>query len=379
MRVMMTALVPSHLMLMVPCAWALRAAGHDVVVVGMADVVETAKTAGLSTLQIGEGGGFSAHVQRPAPRPEKPAGRTAGPWDAMAKLWRQLIDNANHEFVAFAKVWRPDVILCEMDFNGLITGGLLDIPTVTHRLGLDKLSTLVHNEATRQLREDCELLGLPDGLPAPTMIVDSCPPKLQFPELPSATHIRYVPYNGVGEVPDWEAKRGLRIAVSLGMLGAQTIPQEWTAGLIDAIGRAVAGLGEVEVILPLRGRAEFDSLPSMVRLVDPVPMNLYVDTCDLVVHHGGAGTALTACAYGVPQLLLPQQHPAPIGCAERIEQNGLGLSLPFGTTTEDPEALSVAIRALLDEPQYRQNTGEMAAEMTALPTPGDLVTIMESL
>ncbi|SDW71235.1 glycosyltransferase/glycosyltransferase [Amycolatopsis xylanica] len=393
MRVMFTAFVPSHFTMMVPLAWALRAAGHEVVVAGMGDIVAAAQAAGLSTHRIGTDGGFSSHVKPghmaadgagEAP-PEVPltAHELAArrPWAQMSRLWPMLVTDLNHLFVDFARGWGADLVVCETDHNGLIAGGVLGVPVVYHRWGPDMLGPLIFEHASVALAEVCGGLGL-GGLPVPDLVVDSCPPGLRFSGLPVAESVRFVPFNGVGEVPLWFGeRRGPRVVVALGLLGGQTLLPEFVRGVVEGVSAAVAGVGGVEVVLPLGvGAVEgLGVLPRCFRVVEPTPLNLFVGECDLVINHGGAGTALTACAYGIPQLVLPQPHAAPVGCAERVVETGVGLSVPYDTVVEDPSSLVAPIRALLEDPRYRENAAAMAAEMATLPGPDELVPTLEAL
>ncbi|MEU8551431.1 glycosyltransferase [Streptomyces roseoverticillatus] len=392
MRVLITAYIPSHFMQIVPLGWALRASGHQVVVAGMADVVAAAGAAGLPAVRIGTDGGFSAHVKpghmaKDAVPAEYLTARQLAdrrPWDQMGHWWRLLVQDTNHLFTEFAEQWRPDLVVSEMDYNGLITGGLLGVPTVFHRWGPDLLAPLIHHHATGALHDICVDRGLPGGFPAPDLTLDPCPPSLQFEGLPAATHFRYAPYNGVGTVPEWApatAKRGPRIAVSLGMLGAQTMHEDWSRSLIGTIGAAVAGFEDAEVILPLGTDAadRLGALPPSFRLVDPAPLNLFMDTCDLVIHHGGAGTCLTAASFGVPQLVLAQQHPAYVGCAEQIAGTGAGIALHHDSVTTDPSGVGTAVEALLRDRRYRDSANDLAVGMAGLPSVNDMVGPLEEL
>src|SRR5690606_29118178 len=77
--------------------------------------------------------------------------------------------------------------------------------------------------------------------------------------------------------------------------------------LFQVVARAARDV-DAEVVLTVTPavRAHLPELPSVVRVVESLPINALVETCDLVVHHGGSGTGLAAAAAGVPQLVLPQ-------------------------------------------------------------------------
>jgi UDP:flavonoid glycosyltransferase YjiC (YdhE family) len=113
-------------------------------------------------------------------------------------------------------------------------------------------------------------------------------------------------------------------------------------------------------------------------VVDPAPLHLFLDGCAAVVHHGGSGTALTAIAHGLPQLVLPQFNPALAMCGERVAATGVGLNLS-ADTRPGPTAVITALRTLLDDPGPRTRTAAVRRDMAGQPTPADLVPHLESL
>ncbi|MFE9117175.1 glycosyltransferase [Streptomyces sp. NPDC007172] len=66
---------------------------------------------------------------------------------------------------------------------------------------------------------------------------------------------------------------------------------------------------DVEVVATLNAE-QLDALgptPPNVRAVDFVPLNQLLPSCAAIIHHGGAGTFLTALAHGVPQVVVPSR------------------------------------------------------------------------
>jgi glycosyltransferase len=114
-------------------------------------------------------------------------------------------------------------------------------------------------------------------------------------------------------------------------------------------------------------------LPAQVRVVDPTPLHLFMDTCDAVVHHGGAGTTLTATAAGVPQMVLPQIADA-FAAGERLQSLGAGRHLDQLADQDDPGTLRDALDALLSEPGYRKAAQELGREMATMPSPQQVAT-----
>lgn len=92
--------------------------------------------------------------------------------------------------------------------------------------------------------------------------------------------------------------------------------------------------------------------------------------CDLVVSHGGAGTVLGACAFGRPQLVLPQ-------AADQF-RNARALSLAGAGRVLAPEAattdrIAAAVEQLLDDPAPRRAAEALAREIAAMPSAEDVV------
>lgn len=71
---------------------------------------------------------------------------------------------------------------------------------------------------------------------------------------------------------------------------------------------------------------------------------------DLVISHGGIGTALAAMAHGVPMLFLPLGRDQPVN-ARTIAAAGAGLVLP---SSASPGQIARAAEELLSNPSYRE-------------------------
>ncbi|WP_030668698.1 nucleotide disphospho-sugar-binding domain-containing protein [Streptomyces rimosus] len=385
MRVLMlNTPVPTHFTPLVPLAWALRAAGHEVVAAVQPDVVPAALSAGLHTVPIGDpyyvddllGGGLPAGKRlrevRERPGPEGLAGG--------ARVWMMHAKYLLPEHLAFARAYRPDLIVADMlEYTSLIIGGVLGVPVVHHRWGLDPISTGARDTARTTLHATCRRAGL-DGLPDPAVLLDPSPDELRLPGTAPGTPIRYVTYNGPGKLPEWlyEAKpAGLRrVVVSLGTstLELGGLP------MLGNVLRGLAGLPRTETLatVPAKYRDTLGDLPDGVRLIDPVPLQPLLGTCDAVVHHGGAGTMMTATSAGLPQLVLPQiMDQFPHGDA--LAAAGAGIVVADAAGQDDPAAAGAAVARLLDVPEYRLRAGKLAASMGSMPSPArvaeDLATL----
>ncbi|MBW5425254.1 DUF1205 domain-containing protein [Streptomyces sp. BG9H] len=390
---MLATPVPSHLTPLLPLVWALRGAGHQVLLGGQPDLEGVATAGGLSMAVLGteEQEVRKRLAVRAAGRPD--AGGAGGsrqepPWDSLAERWRGRLESVTGPALELARSWRPDLIVADpLEHASLLVGGVLDIPVVHHRWGVDSFSTRSFGRVRDALAEICARYGLADGLPAPTLVLDPCPPGLQDPDAAPGLPLRFVPSNGAGTVPAWAADRRAerRVCLSLGLRTLALEGPHVLTGILAALG----SLEGVETVATVeRQYREGLVVPPSVRLVDPAPISLFLDTCDAVVHHGGTGTGLTAIAAGLPQLVLPQT-PWTAEHGERIAATGAGLHLPDteapGTEGSGAEGqdgagrIADAVRRLLDEPEFGAGARRLGEEMARTPSPADVLPHLERL
>lgn len=375
--------VSTHFAGMIPLGWALRAAGHTVLVVGQPDITGVAQSAGLSTAVVGDYFDALEPLSANLPEGKRPIEVDRirvrdGHWDAVNKIWLIHCRYMVSRYLAFARDWRPDLIISDpLEFSALIVGGLLGVPTVSHRWGVDPSGNPGQEMARRTMGGLMSRLGLTE-VPRPALVIDPCPPSLQVPEAPPSQPERYIPFNGSGSLPDWalDRPRGRRVCVSFGRLTAALngIP------LFRTVIAAAAQLDDVETIVTLEPEYhdQLGDIPASVRVVNPVPINLFLGTCDAVVHHGGAGTTLTSCAFGLPQVVLPGVADMFV-VAQRVQANSAGLMLDEAETQNDPAAIRDALRAVLDDAAYRKGIEQVREEMAQMPTPAEVVAILEAL
>ncbi len=316
MRVMMLSTpYATHFTPMLPTAWALRAAGHEVVVAGQPDIVGSAHAAGLNTATLGDPFLGSEIMRSKLPdgvRVNQLIGRPDIEHGSPSPFWGTHARYLLPRYLEFARAWKPDLILSEqMEFAGLVVAGVLGIPAVKHRWGVDPLMAAAHAECARHLHGICVRLGL-TGLPDPALVLDPAPPVLQLPGVTPGHPVRFVPFNGTGTTPDWVRERTgtHRVCVCLGNFTLALNGVPLLRHLIEACG-ALAG---VEVIVPadIRYHEALGPAPDNVRIVGPTPFTAFFDTCDAVVHHGGANSAMTAAAFGPVSYTL---RPAAAGAA----------------------------------------------------------------
>jgi UDP:flavonoid glycosyltransferase YjiC (YdhE family) len=381
MKVLVTsAPVLSHLWDVVPLAWALRSAGHDVRVATLANIAADVRATGLPALTAGP-------VRDPAMLnrflPERGAGDRGGHVE-FARLAAVVSGLLAHDLSGVLDHFRPDLVLHEpADMAGPLIAQHLDVPAVHVSCGppFPVLWTGSRRRAAAGLRRR---LGRSAEVAPPALVIDVCPPTLQamVKHLPAPHQaMRFVPYNGPGAVPGWLAgpPAGPRVCIAMGTGWG------WNSLLLRArIARAIAGLGlgaEIIVPVPPEHAAPVAHLPG-VRVVDWLPLKLLLASgCDLVVHHGGPGTMLTALSYGVPQLttILEAHGAAP---EHRINSRLLvacGAGRALTQVAKPEQEIAEAVRLLLTDPSYRQSARVIAAEMAAQPSPAEVVGVLEDL
>jgi UDP:flavonoid glycosyltransferase YjiC (YdhE family) len=372
----------THFMPAVPLLWAARAAGHEVMFLGQPDVTGMAEAAGLPTVTTGalfDAGEFF-HALPAGKRPIEAgiAQVPPGGWQNVGMAWIYHAKYLLEPYLEFAREWKPDVVLTDpLDYSGLIVGGAVGAVTVHHRWGAELMTPAGLGLAKKLLRGRAARYGL-TAVPDPDVVLDPFPASWALPEVEPGMPIRPVPYNGGGELPEWlRAQPGrLRVCATFGMATVRLNGLSLVRHVVDAFD----GLDDVEAVITLDRASQelLGPVPEHVRLVEPVPIQGLVETSDLVVHHGGAGTVITTLMAGLPHLLLPQMMDQRARC-ERIAASGAAIQLDTAETQNDPATIRDALIELLDEPHYTNTAVNLREEADSLPSPGDITCMLEDL
>jgi UDP:flavonoid glycosyltransferase YjiC (YdhE family) len=396
---------PGHYYPMVPLGWALQAAGHDVRVVCAPSQTDAITRTGLTPVPVLDGMDMVFLT------------RLRYLWDAQAGNWpypfmplhpltgeevtdlrefdfdRYMSENTATTFgamvrsfdaaVKFAKAWQPDLVVHDpLAVEGALAAAALKVPAITHLWG----TAGSHEPASSGLAI------VPDypvgtfakwkvgalGPAAITHVIDPCPEQLA-PPIGEATRLpaRFVPYNGSGIAPAWvdQPSEKPRVCVVWGTsTSAMSGPKSF---LLPAIVEAVAGL-DVEVVVTATAEdlATLGDLPDGVRAAERCPLHVLLPTCAAVVHHGGAGCAMTALDAGVPQLALSFAIEQALN-GERIANTGAGAHLPGHLATVD--SIRAAVSDLLEKPSYAAAAADLRDSAHARPAPADLVAALVRL
>jgi UDP:flavonoid glycosyltransferase YjiC (YdhE family) len=205
--------------------------------------------------------------------------------------------------------------------------------------------------------------------------VDPCPTDLQITIGSRRLPVRYLPYNGPGQMRPLPSPRSRpRVCVTWGTTLSQLDPELFLAG---QVARAIGGRNvDVVVAVTAAQRLLLGPLPSRVHVVESMPLHLLLPTCDMVVSHGGAGTLLTALANGLPQLAIPRL-PDHVRHTARVVHAGAGMEIP--APAEDRAAISDVVHELLAAPAYRAAAVQLRSQMREQPSPAQLVGQLEQL
>ncbi|WP_129311581.1 nucleotide disphospho-sugar-binding domain-containing protein [Streptomyces sp. L2] len=378
MRVVMTSCPQyGHFFPLVPLGWALQAGGHEVRVAVPEQFTGAVAGSGLPAVAVG-GIVRTRDIMGVGDR-KLLADWLSDPRGMHINAIRTVSRFANfltEPIVDLCRAWRPDLIVhLTLEFAGPLAARVTGIPAVSLSPG-PVLPQEAFDAVDQELADLYERWG-PPGQPA--LQLDLWPPSLQAAHAPSSQAIRHIPYSGPGTVPTWlrRPSAGPRVGITLGSV----IPQTGGTDALSVVLSALEELGhDAVIVLPdEQARAAADGaygrLPpnAMVATVTSgpwLPFSYVAPTCDVVIHHGGAGTTLTCLAGGLPQLILPYMADQ-FTIAEQLARQGTAIALPPGTATKKHIAEELA--RLLTHPSHIKAAQRLRKEIQRQPSPSHIV------
>lgn len=365
MRVMIsTSPGIGHLFPTVSTAWALRAAGHDVVI-ATGGHHDFAANAGLQVVDTAPGVDFGAVFRNGMAEANGSDGPpTSQPTDRsfVGRLFATVSGKFVEGTVALARSWRPDLVLyTPLQAAGPLAARVVDVPAVLHTIGIGHTHDSTTAVVEEYFTDHYERYGVTPARPAATL--DVTPPGLRAAA--DTWAMRYVPFNGGAVLPDWirEPRDRPLVTVTLGSV----VPLMAGMGMLAPFLRA-AGDVPADIVVTTSGAdpSVFGTPPPNVRIAEWVPFNALFEASAAVVHHGGAGTTLTALNAGLPQLVVPQGADQ-FHNAEAVAKVGAGAAIQLGELDAD------RVTELLGDTPMRTAAETVSAEMAGQPTPADLV------
>ncbi|MFJ8150416.1 glycosyltransferase [Streptomyces sp. NPDC096094] len=372
-----------------PLATAARNAGHQVMLAAHEPWVETAEAIGLPTFC------FTVDPIRHFMRITNPGKGLRFPRElgdeemfgqgrGFAKMGLAGVES----LLDLAKDWTPDVVVgSSQSYAAMLLAAHLKVPYVRHIEYLGIPLTGIDPGAEEELRPEMERLGV-DGLLKPDLLLDSTPPSLRPVHDPAAQPMRWIPSNPQRRLERWMYTRPegrKRVVITSGFRSLMFRDPGWSMPLLV---KELDKLGAEALIASNPGAVERFGTELGDARVGWIPIDVTAATCDLAVHHGGATTATTLMANGVPQLVIPENPPEfppnyhREAIAKAITDFGAGKTLWPQAQEPDKapgEVIAAACRELLENPGYTERTRFIAKEISTLPTPSEIVPKLEAL
>jgi UDP:flavonoid glycosyltransferase YjiC (YdhE family) len=359
-----------HLYPLMPLALACAEAGHDVTVACAAPFLDRLPLPTVRSLPDLEGADAFAEASRRDPE--------AHGVDLVVRMFADVASEAVADtLLPLLADERPDLVVYEaMDIGAGVAADVLEIPAVGYAISLDTSGyALMHPPAIgyrsalwsdrgRTPPRDRTFLGRAILSPSPPSLLATTA-DLGVPQIP----VRPVAYaERLGGVPSWLAGRRERPRAYL-TLGTVSF------GAVEVLRRALDDLQTLDVdvlvtVGPEGDPAALGAVGERVHVERFVDQGAVLDLVDVVVHHGGTGTVLSAAAAGLPQLILPQGADQFANVDVMTRQGSVRGLLNHA---QRPGAIAEAVSALLADGPERAAARQLAAEIAAMPAPAEVV------
>jgi glycosyltransferase (activator-dependent family) len=402
---------------LVPLAWALRTAGHEVRVASQPLFADEITQAGLTAVPVGRDLGISRLLAAQGATPEALETARPGlpaPYDIVADpdnaVWEDTllgcldaVQNARFEtfaimsgLVEFVRHWQPDLIIWEpFTPAGAIAAKACGAAHARLLFGADVFGPARWHYLQLQAEQASEDRGDPladwlggyarkygaeftEDMTTGHFTIDQFPRSLQL-EADNVHYLRmqYIPYGGPAVVPKWlhTPPERPRVALTLG-----TTASEHFAGYTVSVQDILDALSDLDIevvgTIAESEQRKLRHIPDNARLVPYVPLLALAPTCAAAINHAGGGTLSTFARHAVPQLTLPYHFDEPI-LGRTLAEQGAGLHID--TTGVTGETVREGVLRLLEEPTFRAHAGKLRDEIHTLPTPNELVGDIEEL
>ena len=414
MRVLFVASAEKTIFLsMVPLAWALRTAGHEVRVASRPSFADTITQAGLTAVPVGRDADTARRTET-AEQIELARKGLHPPWDCVEDdefvQWDrrvqghvEVIDQCHHlenfpiiaSVVSFARYWQPDLVVWDpLAYAGALAAKACGAAHARILFGIDVFgATRDHflrlkaaQRPERRADPLADWLGayshkygfeFSEDMTTGHFTVDQLPASLQLATSQHVVRTRFIPYGGPASVPRWlwaEPDRP-RVALTLGTTATEYF-DGYTLDVQDIIDSVAEMDVELVATIAEAEQHKLKNVPDNVRLVSYVPLHALAPTCSAVINHAGFGTLSTFARHGVPQLTLPYHFDEPI-FARKYAAQGAGLQIHGGVPTG--QKIREGLGRLLTEPGFRERAAALQAEIQETPAPNEVVAQLEEL
>jgi UDP:flavonoid glycosyltransferase YjiC (YdhE family) len=359
-----------HIYPMMPLAYAVQEAGHDVVFSTAGDFVPRLRALGFETYTAG----FTveeARTSRFGADPPSTVRNGATDWNVIGDLFDECATATARDLLPQMSASAPDLMVYEqLDVGAAVVAASTGTPAVCQAI-LRGLPSAIH-ERLYGARPDALLSQLGGGasldIARTGPVLDTYPPSLQSTSVlanPMRIGMRPVPWSEPwAQVPSWIGRSSRPLVyVTFGTV----------RGYPESFRVVVEGLADldVDVLVATAGHhdGELDALPGRVHIEPFVHQAELLGHLDVMIHHGGCGTTTGAWTGAIPQLVIPQGADQFIN-ADVVSSSGSGIVLKNSSA----DLVAASVRALLDDPAYRRAARPIRDEITSMPRPSDVVT-----
>ncbi|WP_030621863.1 activator-dependent family glycosyltransferase [Streptomyces sclerotialus] len=400
---------------MVPLAWALRTAGHEVRVAAPPKFAEVITQAGLTAVPVGSDRPVWRLPQLNPGRMEAERKGLPAPYSAAEQApedldWQTVREGYAHvvrhwhrtdnfpmtaDLVEFARHWQPDLVIWEpLAYAGAIAAKACGAAHARLLWSIDVLgltrSRFLRLKAEQPPHEESDPLAdwlgsyarkyggeYTEDLATGHFSIDQFPPSMRMTADVPYVSMQYIPYGGPATIPKWLWRRPEkpRVALTLGIAATNRF-----AGYIADVADILDSLADLDIeVVATLAEAEQRKLrrvPENVRVESYVPLHALLPTCSAVINHAGPGTFLTAARSPLPQVAVPWDFDEP-ELARRAAAQGSVLAVRADRATG--AVVRESLLRVLHEPAFRTAATDLRDAFRALPTPNALVPRLEEL
>jgi len=358
-----------HCLPLIPLAWALKTAGHEVFVATCGVSAALAVRSGLMTVNVAQQADLPAVFKRhsgsfhePISNPDVGDSNHVVSGDNVFTAVGGLMLPGLHRL---AEEWEPDLIIHAPHATAApLVASKLGIPFVFHSIGIahtpDSMwGSYVHTHQTSELHDV--------AICRPATWIDFAPPSLR-PQSLGGILMRYIPYQGA-ELTDlsfFEAPTSDTITVTFGTV----------APLVEGLGRMQRMINVLKNVnarfLILHCSSEgktLEPLPPNISSSSWVPMGKALMGSRALIHHGGPGALFAALDAGLPQLVMPCGADQPYN-AEALRRRGAAIVVETGFPDE------ATVERLLHDTELKHRVGDLRDEMHCMPAPTDIAPVI---
>jgi UDP:flavonoid glycosyltransferase YjiC (YdhE family) len=204
-------------------------------------------------------------------------------------------------------------------------------------------------------------------------------PSFEFPrrDLPASVHFVGTPpiIPNQAPLPAWTHDLGSWRKIVLVSQG--TVSNHDFRQLISPTLAALCNQPDVLVIATTGGRptdALYDAIPGNARVAQYLPFEWLLPKVDVLVTNGGYGSVNQALSFGIP-LVTAGLTEDKADTNVRVAWSGVGIDLR--TQRPSPSAIVEAVRAVLDQPDYRARASSMAREFARIESRRQVLAILD--